>query len=114
VSAPLRGRGVNYDTGFWPSGDSSRPSFEPDVARRELQIISADLHCNAVRITGGDPVRLSVAGEHAAAAGLEVWFAPFPCELTPAQMVPYLADCAKRAEDLRGCGAEVSSSPAAN
>ena len=107
MSAPLRGRGVNYDTGFWPAGETSRASFEPDVVRRELHIISTDVHCNAVRITGGDPVRLSIASEHAAAAGLEVWFAPFPCDLTPAQMLPYLADCAERAEDLRQRGARV-------
>src|SRR5207245_4024228 len=38
---------------------------------------------------------------HAAAAGLEVWFAPFPCELTTAELLPYFADCATRAESLR-------------
>jgi hypothetical protein len=71
-----------------------------------MQIIAADLHCTAVRISGGEPERLSVAGEHAAAAGLEVWFAPFPCEMTAEQMLPYFDDCAERAEDLRRGGAE--------
>jgi hypothetical protein len=87
----MRGKGITYDTGFFPGGTSTRECFDPDVVRRELQIIAEDLHCNAVRITGGDPARLTIAGDHAAAAGLEVWFSPFPCELTPAQMAPYFA-----------------------
>ena len=103
----LRGTGINYDTGSWPSGENSRVSFEPRAVRREMQIIADDLHCNAVRITGGDPVRLSIAGEHAAAVGLEVWFSPFPCEMTAAQMLPYFAECAERAEKLRNRAATV-------
>lgn len=78
----MRGKGINYDTGFFPGGASSRESCDPDVVRRELQIIADDLHCTAVRISGGVPARLTVAAEHAAAAGLQVWFSRFPCELT--------------------------------
>jgi hypothetical protein len=85
----MRGRGINYDTGFFPAGRNSRESFAPDVVRREMKIIADDLHCTAVRISGGVPERLSVAGECAAAAGLEVWFAPFPCEMTTEQLVPF-------------------------
>jgi hypothetical protein len=103
----MRGKGINYDTGFFPGGENSRESFDPDVVRREMEIIASDLHCNAVRVSGGDPARLTVAGELAAAAGLEVWFAPFPCEMSAAQMLPLFADCAERAEDLRRGGAEV-------
>lgn len=103
----MRGTGINYDTGFYPGGTLSRPDFDPDLVRREMQVISAELGCTAVRITGGDPERLSVAGERAAAAGLEVWFSPFPCELTTAQMAPLFADCADRAEHLRRSGANV-------
>jgi hypothetical protein len=98
----MRGRGINYDTGFLPGGQSTRESFDPEVVRRELRIIADDLHCNAVRISGADPERLSVAAAHALDAGLEVWFAPFPCELTTDELLPYLDDCAARAEDLRG------------
>ena len=47
-----------------------------------MHVIAHDLHCTAVRVSGGDPERLSVAAELAAAEGLEVWFAPFPCEMT--------------------------------
>jgi hypothetical protein len=48
----MRAKGINYDTGFLNRGVSSRPSFEPSMVRRELQIIRDDLHCNAVRVTG--------------------------------------------------------------
>ncbi|GAA4621406.1 hypothetical protein GCM10023196_009450 [Actinoallomurus vinaceus] len=102
----MRAKGINYDTGFFPGGENSRTVFEPDVVRREMQIIADDLHCTAVRISGGDPERLTVAAEHAAAAGLEVWFAPFPCELTPGQMLELFTDCAERAEDIRRRGTE--------
>jgi hypothetical protein len=94
----MRGRGINYDTGFF---DGTRESFEPDVVRRELQIIAQDLHCTAVRVSGSDPERLSVAGELALDAGLEVWFAPFPSDMTTDEMLPYFEDCAERAERLR-------------
>jgi hypothetical protein len=103
----IRGRGINYDTGFFPGGKNSRTVFDPDVVRREMQIIADDLHCTAVRVSGGDPERLSVAARHAADAGLEVWFAPFPCELDPAALGPLFADCAERAEVIRRSGATV-------
>ena len=74
----MRGKGINYDTGFFPGGKDSRPGFDPETARRELRIIAEDLHCTAVRISGGEPERLSIAARHAAEAGLEVWFAPRP------------------------------------
>lgn len=94
----MRAKGITYDTGFGPGGRSSRPYFDADQVRHELRVIAEDLHCDAVRITGGDPERLTVAARHAADAGLEVWFSPFPCELRPAQLRPYFADCAVRAE----------------
>lgn len=103
----MRGKGINYDTGFFPAGKDSRPAFDPDIVRQEMRIIAEDLHCTAVRISGGDPERLSIAARHAAAAGLEVWFAPFPCELTTGQLLPFFADCADRAEELRRSGAEI-------
>jgi hypothetical protein len=39
-----------------------------DVVRREMRIIRDDLHCNAVRVTGGYPDRLKIAATHAADA----------------------------------------------
>jgi hypothetical protein len=103
----MRARGINYDTGFSPGGGTTRKVFDPEVVRSELQVIAGELHCTAVRISGGDIDRLSVAAEHAVAAGLEVWYSPFPCELTAEQMLPFFADCADRAEALRGGGADV-------
>jgi len=103
----MRGRGINYDTGFSPAGHLSRPVFDLDQVKREMRVIAEDLHCNAVRISGGDPERLSAAAGLAAAAGLEVWFAPFPCELSPEENLALLTECAGRAEQLRQTGAEV-------
>ncbi|MEU8203536.1 hypothetical protein [Streptosporangium sp. NPDC049046] len=108
----MRGKGITYDTGFIDTGladagPSTREPFDPDVVKREMRVIREDLHCNAVRITGGDPDRLEIAAVHAADAGLEVWFSPFTCDLTTDELLTFLADCAERAERLRGRGAEV-------
>ncbi|KUJ41674.1 MULTISPECIES: hypothetical protein [Streptomyces] len=103
----LRGKGIHYDTGTFPNGDTSRPVFDPRDAERDIQVVAEDLHCTAVRITGGDPDRIETTARYAAQAGLEVWFSPFPCELTNAEMLPLFADCAERAERLRRDGAEV-------
>jgi hypothetical protein len=103
----MRARGINYDTGFRPGGRISRERFDREVVRREMRVIAEDLHCTAVRVSGGDAERLAVAARCAAEAGLEVWFAPFPCELTPAETLPLFDVCAGHAEDLRRGGAEV-------
>jgi hypothetical protein len=103
----MRGKGINYDTGFINKGISSRDPFEIAVVKRELQIIRDDLHCTAVRVTGGDPERLQIAADIAADLGLEVWFSPFTCDLTYQEMLDLLADCAERAERLRRQGTEV-------
>ncbi|HUZ02895.1 MAG TPA: hypothetical protein VMU89_21345 [Thermomicrobiaceae bacterium] len=103
----MRGKGITYDTGFIHQGASNRPVFEPDVVRREMRIIHDDLHCTAVRVTGGDPDRLEIAAELGAASGLEVWFSPFTSDLTVDELLAFLADCAERAERLRRSGAEI-------
>ena len=103
----MRGKGINYDTGFSPGGRNSREHFDAGTVRAEMRVIARELRCTAVRISGGDPGRLSTAGELAAAEGLEVWFAPFPSELTTDQLAPLFADCADRAEHLRRAGANV-------
>ena len=77
----MRGKGINYDTGFYLDSRGSRPEFSPDIVAREMRVIARELGCTAVRVSGGKPERLSVAAEAAAAAGLEVWFAPFPIDL---------------------------------
>ncbi|MGI5270614.1 hypothetical protein ACQEUU_15790 [Nonomuraea sp. CA-218870] len=100
-------KGINYDTGFLPGSQLTRPAFDRDTARRELRVIAGELHCQAVRVSGGDPARLAVAAEEAAAAGLEVWYAPFPVDVTPEETLPMLAECARHADGLRAGGAEV-------
>jgi hypothetical protein len=103
----MRAKGINYDTGFLSAGTSTHEPFDPEVVRREMRIIRDDLHCSAVRITGGNPDRLEIAATHAADAGLEVWFCPFTNGLTQDELLVLLADCAERAERLRRGGAEV-------
>ena len=103
----MRGNGINYDTGFFPGGKTSRPRFDASAVRRELGIIAKDLHCDAVRITGGDLNRLKVASEHAASAGLTVWLSPFPTEMTRDELLPYFGRSAEIAETLRGNGVSV-------
>lgn len=103
----MRVKGINYDTGFFSAGTSTHEPFDPEIARREMRIIRDDLHCNAVRITGGDPDRLEIAASHAADVGLEVWFCPFTNSLTQDELLALLADCAERAEQLRRRGAEI-------
>ncbi|MEV6782161.1 hypothetical protein [Streptomyces sp. NPDC051098] len=103
----MRAKGICYDTGFLRNGGSSREHFDPDLVKKELTIIRDDLHCNAVHITGGDPDRMELAARCAAALGLEIWFSPYPLELTTGQILGLLAECAERAERLRTQGAEV-------
>lgn len=103
----MRAKGINYDTGFLSAGTSTHEPFDADLVRREMHIIRNDLHCTAVRITGGIPDRLEIAAAHAADAGLEVWFCPFTNGLTIGALLELLADCAERAERIRQRGAEV-------
>jgi len=103
----MRARGMTYDTGFVRKGAISRDDLAPEVVRRELAIIRDDLHCNAVQIIGGVPLRLELAGRCAADLGLEVWFSPYPLELEADEILALFADCAERAERLRKDGASV-------
>ncbi|MCK7627807.1 hypothetical protein MUU72_32755 [Streptomyces sp. RS10V-4] len=103
----MRAKGISYDTGFVSHGHRGRARFDAEVVRRELAIIRDDLHCTAVRIMGGDPDRIERAAEWAADLGLEVWFSPYPLELTAEDMLALFADCAERAERLRQRGADV-------
>jgi hypothetical protein len=103
----MRAKGITYDTGFLRNGTSSRQRYDPDTVRRELEIIRDDLHCNAVQVTGGDADRVEVAARIAAELGLEVWFSPYPLELTTTEILDLLVDCAERAERIRESGAEV-------
>ncbi|WP_330270531.1 hypothetical protein OG205_25130 [Lentzea sp. NBC_00516] len=102
----MRAKGIAYDTGFVRHGEISLEKFDLDAVRRDLTVIRDDLHCNAVHLVGGDPERLERAAEIAAELGLEIWFSPYPLELTPAEILDLFTDCARRAERIRA-GAEV-------
>lgn len=100
-------RGVVYDTGMTVDGMASRPVFNPDTVRREMAVIAGDLHADAVRIIGDDLDRLTTAAQAAFAAGLRVWFSPFPSGMKADELVPILGAAAERAETLRREGAVV-------
>ena len=103
----MRAKGIGYDTGFVYKGAIAPECCDTEVVKRELRIIRDDLHCTAVRVIGGDPERLELAATYAADLGLEVWFSPYPLELTAEEMLSLFSDCAARAERLRERGAEV-------
>lgn len=106
-AAGLRGRGVVFDTGFVNGASTTREPFDPQVVKREMQLIRHELGCNAVRVWGGIQDRLEIAARHAAQAGLEVWYGPFTTDLTAQQMLAFLADAAERCERLRRSGSRV-------
>jgi hypothetical protein len=93
--------GIHYDTGFFPGDRNSRTVFDPRQVAFDMDTIARELHCGVIRISGGDPERLTIAADLAAAAGLEVWFSPMPCELDPNEMLAVFDDCAGRADAVR-------------
>jgi hypothetical protein len=38
----MRGKGINYDTGFMP-GNHSRPGFDPALVAAEIRVIAREL-----------------------------------------------------------------------
>jgi hypothetical protein len=58
-------------------------------------------------VSGGDPERIELAAALAVDLGLEVWFSPYPLDLTAEETLSLFADCAERAERLRRRGGEV-------
>jgi hypothetical protein len=103
----LRGRGISYDTGFVNAGTTTHEPFDPEVVKREMRLIRKELNCNAVRVWGGVQERLKIASNHAAHAGLEVWYGPFTTDLTAEEMLDFLAEAADHCERLRRRGTKV-------
>ena len=103
----MRARGITYDTGTFPGPHLTRPTLDPGRVRQDMWVIANELHCDAVRVTGHDAHRLELAARRAAEAGLEVWFSPFPADLSPEEILTLLTECARRAEELRRGGARV-------
>lgn len=98
----MKRRGVNYDVGRVMMGELWRPTFDPKMVHRELEIIKNDLHCNAVRICGLDLDRLMMASEDALKQGLEVWLSPEMWDKSQEETLDYLVKVAAAAEKLRG------------
>jgi len=103
----MRIKGIVYDTGFINAGVTTKEKFDTTIIKREMHIIKNDLHCNAVRITGGDADRLETVAALAASEGLEVWYCPFTCGLNIDELSSFLIDASERAERIRNSGAEV-------
>jgi hypothetical protein len=96
----MRLKGVCYDVGSYMTFNW-RPHFDGEQVSRELEIIKDDLHCSAVRISGNDLGRLSLAARHAMENGLEVWFSPTLWDRPPDETLRYLAKAAGVAEEVR-------------
>jgi hypothetical protein len=98
----LRQRGVVYDVGRAMGALSVnwRPDYSPALMRRELDIIQADLHANAVRLGGRDPRRVLAAAGYAASLGLDVWLGPELWNATPKRTLRYITEAAAAAEPL--------------
>jgi hypothetical protein len=103
----MRVFGMNYDTGFVSAGSTTHEPFDLAIVRRDLRVIRDELHCDAVRITGGVQDRLESAARLAAEAGLEVWYCPFTNDLDRDELLAFVLDGAERAERLRRGGAAV-------
>ncbi|MFI7024218.1 hypothetical protein ACIBMZ_16040 [Micromonospora sp. NPDC049900] len=103
----MRVFGMNYDTGFVSAGSTTHEPFDPETVLRDLRVIRQDLHCDAVRITGGVQDRLETAARLAAEAGLEVWYCPFTNGLDRDELMAFVLDGAERADRLRRSGASV-------
>lgn len=86
-------KGVDYDLGnSYIEGHSTRPTFDPAIVKRQIEIIKNDLHCNAIRLNGKDIERLTFAGECALDQGLQVWFLPRVVDATEQATLTYLAE----------------------
>lgn len=103
----MRIKGIVYDTGFINAGITTKEKFDINIIKREMHIIKNDLHCNAVRITGGNANRLETVTALAASEGLEAWYCPFTCGLTINELASFLIDAAERAERIRSSGTDV-------
>jgi hypothetical protein len=103
-------RGVHYDVGHHYAGSGSgttRPQFEPRGVEADMVTIARELHADAVRIAGTDLSRLAITARFALEAGLTVWYSPFPGEMAGQQIVSYLAEAARMAEELRSSDGSV-------
>ena len=73
----------------------------------EIRVIAREPGCTAVRISRGEPERISVAAQAAAGKGSRCGSRPSRAEVPAASLVHLFSDCADRAEHLRRDGAKV-------
>jgi hypothetical protein len=98
----MKYKGINYDTGTKTiAGGLTRETFDPDIIAAGIDIIKNELHCNAIRISGLDIERISLASEIALKAGLVVWFSPSLRYDNQENTLQYILAGAHSAEILR-------------
>lgn len=111
MTLPVRGVhydvGHQYDAGPGQAPRSTRPHFDRAGVEADMAMIAGQLHANAVRVTGTDLSRVAIAAGLALEAGLTVWFSPHPGDLAGDDIVSYLADAARMAENLRSSAGSV-------
>src|SRR5574338_734778 len=95
-------KGVNYDVGTGMlSADKAIYDLSALKMEEELHVIKNELHCNAVRIYGGDLEKLVECSEIAIKEGLMVWFSPRNINASLEDSLDYIMKCSAAAEDLR-------------
>lgn len=102
-------RGIVYDVGLqYNPGEYSVETFNPELVRYDMGVISNILRANAVRIEGEEISRLVAAAEIAGELGLKVFFNPWWMNADSSQIVEYMAEAAKSAETLREKGCDIT------
>lgn len=95
-------RGVNYDTGIETFAElPSRPNWNPEIVKQEIDIIANDLNCNAIRIYGDCLERLVFTSECALKNKMQVWFSPNRPNLDASSTLDFIKESACAAEKLR-------------
>src|SRR5436190_7139496 len=98
-------RGIHYDAGTdTVTGGLTRASLTKADAAREMEMISQQLHANAVRVTGRDAGRLAMVGQLAAERGLDVWLSPLLVNGDASSTLALIAETAEAAERIRQLG----------
>ncbi|UOF91675.1 hypothetical protein LSG31_05345 [Fodinisporobacter ferrooxydans] len=98
----LKVKGVTYDVGMPViKGGLTREALPLNLVTREMQIISKELHCTAVRITGQDVGRLKMAADAAARQGLDVWLSPSLHDAGEQETFGQIIEAACVCEELR-------------
>lgn len=96
----MRWKGVNLDT--------DRELWDPDFARREIEVVARDLHCDSLLLLGSDLDRLTEAATLAADQGLHVWLEPRQFDASANATVEFVSAVARAAERLRTDHEQVS------